>query len=144
MGSTKRLKGLIALLIVLTGGAELHTHDGKWILGGHVLSAISPERTFLRAVVGRRDNAGFGALQDALGICNTISYSGVILGNLIGIVEIGEETVEVDRVGKAVVLIKGEKVGSGDFDTALLQHPALIGDIEGVDEFVLPVLRLIF
>ena len=115
-----------------------------WILGGHVLSAISPERTFLRAVVGSCYDARFSALPDALGIGDALGYSRVLLVNLVGIVEIGEETVEIERVAKAVVLIEGEKVCSGDLDAALLQHPALVGDIEGVDEFVLPVLRLIF
>ena len=109
-----------------------------------MLGAISPERTFLRAVVGRCYDAWFGALQDAFGICNTISYRGVILGNLVGIVEIGKETVEVKRVAKAVVIIESEEMGSGDLDAALLQHPALIGNIEGVDEFVLLVFCLIF
>ena len=56
----------------------------------------------------------------------------------------GEETVEIERVAKAVVIIESEEMGSGDLDAALLQHPALVGNIEGVDEFVLLVFCLIF
>jgi hypothetical protein len=83
-------------------------------------------------------------LQDTLGIKYTMGYGWVKFGNLIDIVKVCKETVEVEGIAEAVCLIEREKVGSGNLDATMLKHPALIGDVESVDEFVLLVFCLIF